>query len=86
MERKNKLNIIEYLKKECVLVIAVSLAVTSSFVYIPKMEYIDFKTLILLFNLMVVVSAFKRLKVLDYIAGMTDDFFINQYNKYFGNK
>ena len=25
-------------------------------------------------------------KVIDYIAGMTDDFFISQYNKYFGNK
>lgn len=68
MERKNKQNIIEYLKRECVLVIAVSLAAISSFVYTPKIEYIDFKTLILLFNLMVVVSAFKKLKVLDYIA------------------
>lgn len=25
-------------------------------------------------------------KVIDYIAGMTDDFFISQYNKYFGDK
>ena len=62
------MSIIEYLKKECVLVIAVSLAIITSFLYTPKMEYIDFKTLILLFNLMIVVSAFKKLKVLDYIA------------------
>lgn len=68
MKIKSKLSIIEYLKKECVLVIAVLLAVITSFFYIPKLEYIDFKTLILLFNLMIVVSAFKKLKVLDYIA------------------
>lgn len=64
----NKLSIIEYLKKDCVLVIAVLSAVITSFIYTPKLEYIDFKTLILLFNLMIVVSAFKKLKVLDYIA------------------
>lgn len=68
MEVKNKFNIIEYLRKECVLTAAVSLAILTSFVYVPKLEYIDFKTLILLFNLMVVVSAFKKLKVLDYVA------------------
>jgi len=34
----------------------------------PKMSYIDFKVLILLFNLMIVVAAFKELKVLDSIA------------------
>lgn len=55
-------------KKECVLVIAVTLAILSSFISIPKMSYIDFNVLILLFNLMVVVAAFKELKVLDSIA------------------
>ena len=65
---KKKSSFIEFLKKECVLVIAVTLAILSSFMSIPKMSYIDFNVLILLFNLMVVVAAFKELKVLDSIA------------------
>lgn len=65
---KKKSSFIEFLKKECVLVIAVTLAILSSFISIPKMSYIDFNVLILLFNLMVVVTAFKELKVLDSIA------------------
>lgn len=59
---------IEFVKKECVLVIALTLAILSSIISIPKVSYIDFKVLILLFNLMVVVAAFKDLKVLDSIA------------------
>ena len=65
---KKKSSFIEFLKKECVLVIAVTLAILSSFISIPKMSYIDFNVLILLFNLMVVVAAFKELKFLDSIA------------------
>ena len=65
---KKKSSFIEFLKKECVLVIAVTLAILSSFISIPKLSYIEFKVLILLFNLMVVVAAFKELKVLDSIA------------------
>ena len=65
---KKKSSFIEFVKKECVLVIAVTLAILSSFISIPKFSYIDFKVLILLFNLMVVVAAFKELKVLDSIA------------------
>lgn len=65
---KKKSSFIEFLKKECVLVIAVTLAILSSFISMPKLSYIDFKVLILLFNLMVVVAAFKELKVLDSIA------------------
>ena len=65
---KKKSSFIEFLKKECVLVIAVTLAILSSFISIPKLSYIDFKVLILLFNLMVVVTAFKELKFLDSIA------------------
>ena len=65
---KKKSSFIEFLKKECVLVIAVTLAILSSFISIPKMSYIDFKVLILLFNLMVEVAAFKELKFLDSIA------------------
>ena len=70
---KKKSSFIEFVKKECVLVIAVTLAILSSFISIPKMSYIDFNVLILLFNLMVVVAAFKEfafkeLKFLDSIA------------------
>lgn len=65
---KKKSSFIEFLKKECVIVIAVTLAILSSFISIPKLSYIDFKVLILLFNLMVVVAAFKELKFLDSIA------------------
>ena len=65
---KKKSSFIEFVKKECVLVIAVTLAILSSVISMPKMSYIDFKVLILLFNLMIVVAAFKELKVLDSIA------------------
>lgn len=67
-EKKRKNSFVEFVKKECVLVIAVTLAILSSFISTPKMSYIDFKVLILLFNLMIVVAAFKELKVLDSIA------------------
>ncbi len=65
-EKKNAF--LEFLKKESVLVIAVSLAIISCFIATPKLSYIDFKVLILLFNLMIVVAAFKELSVLDSIA------------------
>ena len=67
-QKGKKSSFIEFLKKECVLVIAVTLAILSSFISMPKLSYIDFKVLILLFNLMVVVAAFKELKFLDSIA------------------
>lgn len=59
---------IEFLKKESVLIISVLLAVGSCFISTPKLSYIDFKVLILLFNLMIVVAAFNELNVLDSIA------------------
>ena len=65
---KKQNSFMDFLKKEVVLVIAIVLAITSSFISIPKLSYIDFKVLILLFNLMIVVAAFKELKVLDSIA------------------
>ncbi|MCY6482974.1 SLC13 family permease [Clostridium aestuarii] len=61
-------NIILFLKKELVLTITTLLAIVSSTISIPKLQYINFTVLILLFNLMIVVSAFKHLNVLDYIA------------------
>lgn len=63
----NKNNLKNFIKKEIVLILSVSLAIITSFISSPKLSYIDFKVLILLFNLMVVVVAFKELKVLDSI-------------------
>lgn len=64
----NKNNFKNFIKKEIVLILSVSLAIITSFISSPKLSYIDFKVLILLFNLMVVVAAFKELKVLASIA------------------
>lgn len=64
----NNNNLKNFIKKEIVLILSVSLAIITSFISSPKLSYIDFKVLILLFNLMVVVAAFKELKVLDSIA------------------
>lgn len=69
VEKRYKMNsFIEFLKKECVLVISILLALGSCFITTPKLSYIDFKVLILLFNLMIVVAAFNELNVLDSIA------------------
>ncbi|MGL5312193.1 MAG: SLC13 family permease [Peptostreptococcaceae bacterium] len=67
-ELKKQNSFMEFIKKECVLIIALTLAIGSSLISRPQISYIDFKVLILLFNLMVVVSAFKDLNVLDSIA------------------
>ena len=66
LRRKN--SILEFIKKEIVLVIALTLAIITSFISPPKLSYIDFKVLVLLFNLMIVVAAFNELKILDSIA------------------
>lgn len=65
---KDKSIFLEFMKKEIVLIIAIILAIGTSFISLPKLEYIDFKVIILLFNLMVVVAGFKEMKVLDNIA------------------
>lgn len=54
--------------KEKVLIIALILAICSSFITMPKLSYIDFKVLVLLFNLMIIVAAFEKLRILDIIA------------------
>lgn len=65
----NKSNLlVQFIKKELVLILALTLALLSSLWNVPKLEYIDYKVLILLFNLMVVVEAYKDLKVLDAMA------------------
>ncbi|MCY6369424.1 SLC13 family permease [Clostridium ganghwense] len=68
LKKSNINNILLFLKKELVLTITILLAIVSSSISIPKLQYINFTVLILLFNLMIVVSAFKQLNVLDYIA------------------
>jgi len=55
-------------KKDIVFTISLILAVTSCFMYAPKLQYIDFKVLASLFNLMIVVKAFEELKLLDMFA------------------
>lgn len=63
-----KANIISFLKKECVLIIASLLAIITSFFSPFKLSYINFKVLILLFNLMIVIGAFRKLRILDSLA------------------
>ncbi|MCF0146769.1 MAG: anion permease [Clostridium sp.] len=63
-----RIKLIDFIKKEIVLIISIALAIFSCIFSTPRLSYIDFKVLILLFNLMIVVSAFNELKVLDSIA------------------
>lgn len=65
MRLKNSL--ISILKKETVLSIAVILAMISMFAVHPDkryLEYIDFRTICILFALMVIVAAFKSVDFL----------------------
>lgn len=63
-------SIIQYIKNEVVLFIAIILALLTSFFSMPKLSYIDFKVLILLFNLMIVIAAFKEFNIMNYIASI----------------
>lgn len=56
------------LKKEKVFTISLLLAIFTSFAFHPKVSYINFKVLVLLFNLMIIIAAFENLKVMDKIA------------------
>lgn len=64
----DKQRVKDFCKKEIILLIAVVLSIITSFISHPKLSYINFKVLILLFNLMVVVTALKSFKFLDYIG------------------
>lgn len=57
-----------FFKNELVFTVSVILALASSFFTVPKIEYIDFKVLACLFNLMIVVKAFEENKLLDRVA------------------
>jgi Na+/H+ antiporter NhaD/arsenite permease-like protein len=66
--RKPLLWIPEILKKDMVFTISLVLALGSCALNIPRVEYLDFKVLISLFNLMIIVKAFERINLLDSIA------------------
>ncbi|GCD12439.1 SLC13 family permease [Clostridium tagluense] len=66
--KHNTTQILNILKNEVVFSLALILAIITSFFSFPKIEYIDFKVLFTLFNLMIVVGAFKDMRVLDKIA------------------
>lgn len=55
-------------RKDMVFTGAALLAIITSFINTPKLSYIDFRVIGLLFNLIVIVSAFQELKLLDKIA------------------
>lgn len=63
-----KYMIINRLKKEKVFIIAFILAIFTSFFMKPQIFYINFKVIILLFNLMIIIAAFENLKVMDKLA------------------
>ena len=56
------------LQRDKVMAAALALAVLSSLINLPRLEYINFQVLSLLFCLMLVVTGFKKLRVLDYLA------------------
>jgi len=65
-------------KEDIVLLISFILALITSFISLPKIEYIDFKVLISLFNLMLIVEAFEKLKILEMISIKILDKFNNE--------
>lgn len=64
----NLISIIKSLKNEVVFTAALILAIGTSFIAIPRLDYIDFKVLMSLFNLMLMVKAFEELKIMDKLA------------------
>ena len=61
-----------FIKKETVLSVAILLAVISVFLVLPDrqyLDYIDFRTLGILFSLMVVVAGLRQLGLFDWFAG-----------------
>lgn len=59
---------IDRLKKEKVFIIAFILAIFTSLFVKPQISYINFKVIVLLFNLMIIIAAFENLKVMDKLA------------------
>lgn len=59
---------LDIFKKDIVFTISMILALASCFAYAPKLEYINFKVLFSLLNLMLVIKAFEELQVLDKVS------------------
>ncbi len=57
-----------FVKREGILLLACVMAVASSLAAVPKAEYIDWRVLVLLYCLMLVVGGFKKRRVLDNCA------------------
>ncbi|AGK54009.1 SLC13 family permease [Bacillus sp. 1NLA3E] len=58
----------DFLKKDMVFTISLILAIASCFLHTPKLEYINPKVMVSLFNLMIAIKAFEELKLLDKFA------------------
>ena len=63
-----KFTLLALFKKDIVLSVSLFLAIASCLAVQPKISYIDFKVLVCLFNLMVVIKAFEELMLLDKFA------------------
>lgn len=59
---------LKIIKKDLVFTVSLILALVSCFIAVPKIKYIDFKVIISLFNLMIVIKAFEELQLLDKLA------------------
>lgn len=66
--RHKRAQILDILRGDLVFTLSAILAIITSFFSFPKIEYIDFKVLLTLFNLMLIISAFKHIKILDKLA------------------
>jgi Na+/H+ antiporter NhaD/arsenite permease-like protein len=64
----NSKGLITFIKKEAVFSISLLLAGATSLFSIPRLEYINFKVIFSLFNLMLLVKAFEELKIMDMAA------------------
>lgn len=70
-DTKKQNHILEFIKKETILVIALLLAAVSMFIVPPSAayaDYIDWNTILLLFDLMAVVAGFQKLGVFSMIG------------------
>ncbi len=70
-DNKKSNHILEFIKKETILTIALLLAAVSMFIVPPSAayaDYIDWNTILLLFNLMAVVAGFQKLGVFSMIG------------------
>lgn len=63
---RNKL--FAFIKRDIVFTASAVLAIASCFITTPKIEYIDFKVLACLFNIMIIVKAFEKLRLLEKVS------------------